>query len=278
MTHSPYAEHWTAARNQAIHHGLHIVEHGWEQHVIIDEDQGVVYRYPRHAAAAAKLEDEVAVLDVIHQQEWSVQLPVMLEHTPTYTSYRYIPGEALTKDWLDSFADEDFARVGGQLGAFLAQLHTLDHDVIDHKKTKQTTTLLEYYTERINGAVGQPVYPPAAQALQCLTISDAPQVVVHGDLHGLNMIIDPASRSLAGVIDVSEMEIGDPHQDFRKLFMAHASLLEPAIAAYGKPIDAERARTWAYVNEWANMCYFADTPDNPTYQRALHHLQLWNQI
>ncbi len=278
MTHSTYSEHWSVARSKAIHAGLRIIEHGWEQHVIIDEQHGIVYRYPRHAAAAAKLDDEVAVLDTIHRYTWPIKLPIMRDHTELYTSYDYIAGEVLNKDHFDSFTKSDFDQIGQQLGAFLTQLHSLDHAIISTKKTKQSTTLLEYYSDRINSAYDKPHFNKAAKALACLTIIDTPQVVVHGDLHGLNMVIDPISRKLVGVIDLSEMEVGDPHQDFRKLFMSDARLLEPALNAYDQSLSTERVRTWAYVNEWANICHFSDTPDNPTYQRALHHLQKWQQL
>ncbi len=84
------------------------------------------------------------------------------------------------------------------------------------------------------------------------------------------------------MIDLSEMEIGDPHQDFRKLFMTDPRLLEPSVNSYhqngGSRLNIETVKTWAYVNEWANLCHFADTPSNPTYQRALRHLRMWEQI
>lgn len=279
MSHkSPYTEHWESARDKAVKKGLRIIEHGWEQHVIIDEAEGLVYRFPRHHAAAAKLDDEVSVLHVIHEQSWPTLLPVMREHTAEYSTYTYIPGEPLSRDIIDTLSDANFQRIGHQLGVFLAQFHTLNHSIVDSKKTKQTTSLLDYYAARINEAKGKQPYKKAAEALRRLTASNLQSVVVHGDLHGLNMIIDTATKSLNGVIDLSEIEIGDPHQDFRKLFMTDERLVEPAIKAYDKELDLELVRTWAYVNEWANICHFADTPDNPTYQRALGHLRKWRQI
>lgn len=275
---SQYTLHWEQARKNALEKGLRIVEHGWEQHVIIDEANGLVYRFPRHQAAAAKLDDEVAVLRVVHNQSWPIQLPVMREHTPEYSTYSYIPGEPLSSALLSTLSDADLQHAGHQLGAFLRQFHTLDHKVVDAKKTRQTTSLLDYYTARINEAVGKNIHQKAAQALSRLTASDLQSVVVHGDLHGLNMIMDPITKSLNGVIDLSEIEIGDPHQDFRKLFMTDERLIEPAVKAYGRKLNPELVRTWAYVNEWANICHFIDTPDNPTYQRAFEHLQKWGQI
>lgn len=276
---SLYDKHWHSARAEASTQGLQIIEHGWEQHVIINQDLGTVYRYPRNRAAAAKLDDEVGLLDSIHKQEWPVQLPKIIDHTPSYTSYRYIPGEVLDNSQINLLADQDFDRIGRQLGDFLSHLHKLDPSIIRRKETRHDTTLLEYYTERIESAKGQLFYGTAAKALSKLGDDyTGPQVVVHGDLHGLNMVIDPKIKSLNGVIDLSEMEVGDPHQDFRKLFMTDPRLLDPAIAAYDKPIDAKRVKDWAYVNEWANLCFFADDPNNPTYQRAYYHLVKWRQL
>lgn len=279
-----YDQHWQEARAAAEADGLQIIEHGWEQHVIIDAEQGLVYRYPRHDAAAAKLEDEVKVLADIHKQKWSISLPYIREHTPFYTAYDYIPGEVLDEFELNSLREDTIEDIGFRLGAFLEQLHRLDPQIVEQKQTKQSTTLLEYYTNRIGHGRYTEFYTKASAELEKLqnASSDFKHVVVHGDLHGLNMVIDPVTKQLNGVIDLSEMEVGDPHQDFRKLFMTDPRLLEPAIAAYqqhgGQTINSDLAKTWAYVNEWANICHFADTPDNLTYQRAQEHLARWHQL
>jgi len=267
--------------------GYKIVEIGWEQHVLIDESAGIVYRYPRHAAAAAKLADEVKVLADIHRRRWPVKLPVMLEYNEVFASYEYIPGEVLTAATVSSLKAEDFERIGRRLGEFLALFHQLDFSIVAQKQTSHSTSLLQYYSRRINNSSSarfkeKAVPELAALSEQAVQTGQISRVVVHGDLHGPNVVIDPRSRQLAGVIDLSEMEIGDPHQDFRKLFMTDPRLLGPAVTAYGqnggRALDEELARLWAYVNEWANLCYFAGQPDNFTYQRAQRHLQLWDKL
>lgn len=279
-----YAEHWQIARQAALRSGLQIIEHGWEQHVIIDEQNNTVYRYPRHQAAANKLADEVMVLRAINQHDWSIALPVMLSHTKHYSSYKLVPGEVIMHGQADNLSDRQCTSIGQGLGEFLAKFHELDHRVVQQKKTKQTTTLLEYYRTRINGAAATEFYKPARQRLQeLLNCTDSKmKVVVHGDLHGPNIVIDPQTKILNGVIDFSEVEIGNPHQEFRKIFMTDNRLLQPAAKSYedngGKRLNLEEIVLWAYVNEWSNLCYFAEVPSNPTYQRAYQHLKSWDQL
>jgi len=279
-----YEQHWQSAAAQARGKGYKIVELGWEQHVIIDESAGIVYRYPRHDAAAAKLSDEIKLLADVHLRQWPVKLPVMLECNEVFASYKYIPGEVLDEKTISSLSVEDFEQLGRQLGEFLALFHQLDCKIVERKQTSHSISLLEYYSERILNSSLTDSQKKASSALSELIkrSEQISQVVVHGDLHGLNIVIDPQTKMLVGVIDLSEMEIGDPHQDFRKLFMADRRLLAPAARAYqqksGQHINEELSKLWAYVNEWANLCHFAEEPENPTYQRALQHLRMWNKL
>ncbi len=279
-----YENNWLKAKAEAIEAGLQIVEIGWEQHVILDVVNDITYRYPRHASAAAKLADEVAVLREIHKQPWMIELPVMLEHNEVFTSYRYIPGVVLSEDNLALLDQNDFNVLGLDLGSFLVQFHGLDASIVEQKQTKQSTTLFEYYHRRITGASETNVTTKAKDALLQLRNlrTDIPDVVVHGDLHGPNIVINPESKRLVGVIDLSEMETGDPHQEFRKIFMTVPEALDSAIASYadngGSKLNKDLIVLWAHVNEWANVCYFAEQPDNPTYQRAYTHLQNWGQL
>lgn len=279
-----YNQNWQEASAHAEAKGLEIIEHGWEQHVIIDEEEGLVYRYPRHAAAAAKLADEVAVLEDVNKQQWPIQLPVMQEHTSVYTSYTYIPGEVLTPERVKQLTPDNFGQLGKKLGAFIAQFHMLDSSVVEQKQTQHHTSLQEYYAARINNDVQTPFFPKAKAALDALTASanDTSDVVVHGDLYGPNIVIDPSSKELRGVIDLSEMEIGDPHHEFRKIFMSYPDALPSAVDSYeqngGQQLNPGRIILWAYANEWANVTHYADKPDNMTYQRAYAHLSHWQQI
>lgn len=279
-----YEQNWQKALAKAQQKGLKIIEIGWEQHVIIDEKAGIIYRYPRHFAASAKLKDEVKVLKDINRHKWPVLLPVMLDHNDVRASYKYIPGEVLTEEIVDSLARKDLENIGRALGSFLALFHNLDSAIVLQKKTSHSTSLLEYYENRINAAK---IGPRRTKALKTLSelktyAGKAEKVVVHGDLHGPNVVIDPSTKQLVGIIDLSEIEIGDPHQEFRKVFMTFPGSLTAAINSYaesgGQKLNKKAIMLWAYTNEWANLCFFGGDNKNLTYQRALRHLKQWKQI
>lgn len=282
MISSLFDKQWLRAKNQATTSD-ETIEHGWEQHVLIDHENEIVYRYPRNANAAAKLEDEVSILDRLQYYKWPVKIPHMIKHTATYSAYRYIPGVVADSTVVQTLSDTETRHIGEQLGRFFAVMHSVEHSAVYAKKTKQQMTLLEYYSARIERSPDSANKSAALNDLRQLTDGTAREhVVVHGDLHGLNMVLDPDSKELVGVIDFSELEIGEPSQDFRKIYMAEPRFLAPAIAAYHQHsphrLSSERVLLWAYVNEWANICYFAEHSDNPTYQRAFRHLQKWGKI
>lgn len=260
-----------------------IVEHGWEQHVLIDHKNQIVYRYPRNQNAADKLVDEVSILSALNRHAWNVAIPRIREHTRHFNSYDLIEGEVLDVKLIARLSDTQIGEIGLELGIFLAKLHKINPSIIDSRQTKQSGSLFDYYESRIATKPAAHFYQPAIHDLnQLKNIISTSQVVVHGDLHGLNMVINPRSLKLVGIIDFSEVEVGDPHQDFRKLFMTDERLLEPAVEAYvnagGHKLLPSSIKLWAYVNEWANVCYFDETPENPTYIRAQTHLRTWGLI
>ena len=283
---SQYSENWAKAESKAKEAGLGIVEHGWEQHVIIDQDNSYVYRYPRGKSGLAKLQDEVFIIKKLEKFSWDIEIPRLIEFNGKRAKYKLVGGQVLDNKTLSLLSNSQIANLGAGLGRFLAKLHGCPKSIVKHKAWVQKGTLLEYYEHHIKAAPpGNPWKDKATRALnelknlQADTVSSVP---VHGDLHGLNIVIDKNTKKLSGIIDFSEVEVGDRHQDFRKIFTTAERLLRPAIHEYavhsGKKLCAELAKNWAYVNEWSNACRFASQPRNATYHRAISNLGKWNQL
>jgi hygromycin-B 7''-O-kinase len=69
-----------------------------------------------------------------------------------------------------------------------------------------------------------------------------PPVFVHGDLHDEHVFVDPASATLTGVIDFTDVYAGDPRYDLVALhfhtFRLDTTLLRACLDAYGWERDA----------------------------------------
>lgn len=279
---SKFDQNWEIFKEQ--HNGdksWEFITHGWEQRVAVDHVNKLTYRYPRNQNAADKLVDEVEILRQLHFVTFNVAIPRVIECASKYSAYDYIPGDVLPETELAKLTDEQAYKIGQDLGEFFAILHSQDPEIAAVRTRKQDMSLFEYYRRRIETAKTVDFYQHTQNLLDSIT-PNAPQVLVHGDLHALNMVIDPINLRLSGVIDFSEVEVGDPHQDFRKIFMADERFLSPAVDVYqqqtGKDLSIDRIRTWAYVNEWANLAFFNGQTTHPTYQRALKHLMQWDEI
>ncbi len=91
-----------------------------------------------------------------------------------------------------------------------------------------------------------------------------PPVFVHGDLHAEHVFVDPASATLHGVIDFTDVYAGDPRYDLVALhfnaFRLDATLLSACLDAYG----------WATVGTTGRRrcspspCYTTSTCSAPT--------------
>lgn len=274
-----YEKTWQNAISD--HPDFEISELGWEQHVLIDHSKNLVYRYPRHLKAEHKLKNEVGILKILNKIKFNVDIPILLKHTDSYTVYKYIPGEVLTSDLINNLSDHRIQQIGKALGEFLATLHSVPKSILQQKFYKQTISLIDYYRDHLKDSEILRQNRKIDKFLQEIS-KNYIELVVHGDLHGKNMVINPKTKKLVGIIDFSELEVGDPHQDFRKIFMSDERLLASAVHKYQelttRTLSINKIMTWAYVNEFANLAHFYNQPENLTYKRAYQNLKKWGQI
>lgn len=90
-----------------------------------------------------------------------------------------------------------------------------------------------------------------------------PPVLLHGDLAAEHVLYDPETFVLTGVIDWSEMAIGDPAVDLAALFHWGAPAFASAVlAAYRRPVDEatlRRARFLAACRGAADVVFGLET-------------------
>ena len=158
--------------------------------------------------------------------------------------YRMIKGESFREKVSRDLSDTSRLRVAKQLADFLEVLHTFPveealscgveersgqerchefregaHEIIYPDLSEQERNTCEYWFQEY---LRNPAYSSYRPAL------------VHGDLQDRHVLFDPDTESIAGVIDFSDIWIGDPDHDLHYLIEEHGEDFVRVLLRYYK--------------------------------------------
>ena len=223
---------------------LHTTDGQFSDIVFVNE--ALVFRFPRFASVVAPLATETAALRAFQGR---LPLPIpdplyaAVDEAPgqAFMGYRLLPGVPLTRDAFIAISD-DLKRdyIASQLGGFLQMLHTLAPSVLDVSLSLQDTRdeWDEMFT-RFQRHLFPHMRPAArmdiARRFETFLGDDAnfgyPHVIRHGDFGTANILHDPVSATITGIIDWSSVGLGDAAVDIAAL-----------LASYGEPFIHRLAR------------------------------------
>ncbi len=190
---------------------------------VVVVNRELVCRFVREAGDAEVLAREATVLSVVHDR---VELSTpRLEHLEVgFASYRYIPGEPLSRNALARLSARGRSRIISELGLFHAQLHGIPAEALTASGVSQSASVrsrtdwLELY-DRVRRFLFphlwthqlvwvDELFAPVVSGQ--LDLSYTP-TLIHGDLGIYHIFHDPERQALTGVIDFGVAGLGDPH-------------------------------------------------------------------
>jgi aminoglycoside phosphotransferase (APT) family kinase protein len=261
------------------------VGEGWD-HVVYRVDRAWAFRFPRRPIGAETLSVECAVLPLIADR---LPLPVPFPRWIGVATEAF-PWPFVGSPWLPgttaTLAAPDPGQRGAMaapLGRFLATLHALPTDApqlpedrhgrLDPGVRREPTRerLAELAERRLIEAA-----EPWLHLLELPAIGQRPARVVHGDLHGDQLLVQ--DRRVTGILDWGDLHRGDPACDLMLVF----TFLPPEarhafLSGYG-PIDAaaERLARFRGLHHAVLLAIHADATSNADLAResrlALEHL------
>ncbi|MGO1950440.1 MAG: aminoglycoside phosphotransferase family protein [Mycobacteriaceae bacterium] len=266
--------------------GVDVPEQGMDHEVVVlrgvdahdggDDSADLVVRAPRTPAYRDQAPVEAAVLNLLASGPVTVRLPepVLTSGDGTLTAQRFITGEPLTADLWRGLSAESRDSVTGQLAGLMSLLHGADvassplRDVepwwtpagVLNTESPRALPAKAALVRRRAGNVLAPVLSTEdmvvvneiLDSLNDLLVSPAPQRLIHSDLYDSHLLWDGAAQSL-GVIDFSDMNLGDPAVDYAHLFGVDPSLpgrvatLAGDTADTGNAVDSLLQRAWTYA-------------------------------
>ena len=258
-------------------------DEGWDHVVIIcrgcsGEDalgyRDLVFRFPSDEQALAQLPTEIAVLEYLAPRV-EAALP-RYTHVPAsaqpdeglvpFAGYPMVRGERLTPELLHSLPVTEQTAVAAQLGALLSALHITDTTVqpMNLVASSYQPENLDFVRGIVENNMPDVLTPDEMRTAReicdevaALQSTLLPRVFLHYDIYARHLYWergrDDGPRSAAGapgrlgLIDFTDMCIGDPAIDFAELYEYGPRFVENVLAHYVGSIDATFLdRAWTY--------------------------------
>jgi len=165
----------------------------------------------------------------------------LFSEAPVFMAYKAIEGMVASRDVVSTLNSERRARFGATLGAFMARLHGEPTEKFDFLPQHYGEELLLQLRENLEGIGARDpegrvggLLRETLETWEDIRNGNDVKVLLHQDLHGQNLICDPETGDLIGVLDFTLAWIGDPLWDFPEVYRCGADILEHTIEVYSK--------------------------------------------
>ena len=214
--------------------------------VTFEVDEEYLFRFPFRLTASVEVGDLDTQRRILQSLEGKLDVEIpRIEYKGKeqhYIGYRKIKGEVLTREVLETLTDEEKDWVGKDLAHFVNQMYKAlpieaaeeagftRRPFIKEESRKETEEFVGIEFE----GVARDFFLRALQQSKELESAPHKEVPLHGDLDLGNMVLDPKTKRLKGVIDFGHA-IGDVHRDF-----FYSRIRDPIM---GKAMTEEYERT-----------------------------------
>lgn len=222
-----------------------------------------VFRFAKHDWAHELMASEALILGRLRDR-LTLSVPALEMLDDDLCTYRFLPGEATTRNTLLRMSTMERSSALEQLGEFLTQLHhlepslTVDMPASDAARDVDAwaklyddvrATLFPHMYRHQRDWVDQHFAPLESGELRF----DVAPVLVHGDLASYHVLHDGATRQLTAVIDFGTAGLGDPAVDIATCLMTFGESLTIQMGYADLDTHLPRARFWAGTLElqWA---------------------------
>ncbi|SDJ83258.1 phosphotransferase family protein [Sediminibacillus albus] len=204
---------------------IEVINTGWDNDVLLLNKE-LVFRFPKTKDIRKKVQTEVELLKALNERNPPVELPrpTVLENFNKELTCMYYPlinGKSLDK--LNESMIKANKKNAKVMGTFLTKLHHLRNT--NPAINLETSHPFDYWNNLFT-AVKNQVLPLVSNReaylitgffsdfLHSFSNQNYRPTFIHGDLSSNNIIGDPETGKILGVIDFTDAQLGDPAFDF----------------------------------------------------------------
>jgi hypothetical protein len=245
-----------------------LAAHGWDS-IAVDVGDRLIFKFPRHPAAEARLRKEARLLAAIGPL---IAMPVpdmtLFEGPPPFSRHVKLAGDYLTPSAYAALSERGRQRIASQLAGFYAELHARDRSEMIALGAGPIAAWLP--TEEIAGRalplLPEPLRRRGREALAAydrLPPDPCGETFGFFDGHGWNMAYDAGRERLNGVYDFGDSGLGPLHQEFIYSSLSSFDLTDRITNAYegltGRRLDRARIDLLTGIHGLSEL---ADLGDN----------------
>ncbi|MDG5473720.1 aminoglycoside phosphotransferase family protein [Jeotgalibacillus sp. ET6] len=202
-------------------------------------NNSLVFRFPKYKNGIIQLKRETEILNYI-KDTVSTPVPIPLYHSivdlepgKVFTGYNLIDGVPLWKESLDSVKSGELVTVlAAQLVSFLKELHSITGDQASkdlHLKTRNPREEMYNLHKKIKGELFSYIRKNAQEEishsfekiLNGKAFSNLDITLIHGDFGASNILWNPETSRISGIIDFGGSGLGDPAYDFAGILSSY---------------------------------------------------------
>lgn len=204
-------------------------------------NNSLVFRFPKYKQGIIQLKKETELLEYIKN---IITIPIpnptyqSLENSKpgeVFTGYKLIAGVPLWKDRLQNIKSNELLKgLASQLVTFLMELHYIpkekaknDLNLNDNNPLEEMSNLFNRIQNKlfpfIRGEAQEEIIQSFETFLNGKAFLNLKTALIHGDFGASNILWNPKSDRISGVIDFGASGLGDPAYDFAGILSSYGN-------------------------------------------------------
>lgn len=263
---------------------IEVIGKGWH-HDAVEVNDSIVFRIPRGVHEQSdSVGYETAVLKHF-QGLLPVQIPnpTFIALNEAYFGYPKVPGELLINLYSD-FNEQDKARLREDWVNIAVVIHQrLSVNEARRLKVPEFEVSIADAQEIFSlSGIDEDVLDFARQIIEfvsAIDLNNQNMSFIHNDIQFHNLLIDPHTKRLTGLIDWTDVCVAPIAREFSAWEWLNDEQLRQVIGLYeektGNTIDIQQAKIWKYLEELSDFVEHVRTGEQSEAEQSLNHIKQW---
>jgi aminoglycoside 2''-phosphotransferase len=203
-------------------------------------NKSLVFRFPKYKKGIVRLKEETEILECIKNIA-SIPIPYPiyqsfenLEVGKVFTGYNLIKGFPLWKESFAKIENENLVkRLASQLVAFLIEIHSISREKVDEflqledndDPREEMSELFHKIQNKLFPFIRKEAQKEISHSFETFLNSETclnlKPTLIHGDFGASNIIWEPDTCKISGIIDFGGSGLGDPAYDFAGILSSY---------------------------------------------------------